>query len=343
MTMRLGDVEGAGLRRMYCSPHQMIRKCPPNLPLKLLHQSRHQCRKAQRMEKRPSPQALRIAFGMVFKQLAALMASILALAEKTGSSHWRNVCCSGDPPVAFRRKFACQFEYKPFRFFIRYSQGVFLSFENDLFFSGVDFFFRSQARADGGDSVDSRVAGHLVYETIFRKGSQNLDGVWRHHFGCSTDVLEANNIYSDYAVWEMAFSHSACHNGAVLAIGHPTAGVGSLGECGQVCPLGPFIWAPWLLQFLVLFLVISEICWPTYFCSFETSNFLWCQTVTLIFEGALGIRKLETWAWREHKVAVHFCMCTCFKNTMLAKLSRTSYAPRGSVQTESVQPCFQKL
>lgn len=132
----------------------------------------------------------------------------------------------------------------------------------------------------------------------------------------------------------MAFLHSACHTGDVLAIGHPTAGGRSVGECGQVCPLGPSIWAPWLLQFLVLFLVISEICWPTYFCTFETSNFLWCQTVTLMFEGTLGVRKLETWAWREHKVAVHFCMCTYFKNSMLAKLSRTSYAPRVSVQTK---------
>lgn len=86
MSMRLGNVEGAGLRRMYCSPHQVIRKCPPNLSLKLLHQSRHQCREAQRMEKRPSPQALRVAFGVVVKQWAVLMASILALAEKTGSS-----------------------------------------------------------------------------------------------------------------------------------------------------------------------------------------------------------------------------------------------------------------
>lgn len=151
------------------------------------------------MKNHSSHQAQRIAFGIVFVQLAMqfsfLTASIvgahgnsfipLSVALLTDG----NVCYSGDHPWLSAGSLLCQFEYRLFHFFVRYSQGPFHGNENDWFFPRVDcsleltarFLFISQAHTHCGNSVALGAGDHLVYDTTFRKGSEMLDGVWRSH------------------------------------------------------------------------------------------------------------------------------------------------------------------
>lgn len=147
------------------------------------------------MKNHSSHQAQRIAFGIVFVQLAMqfsfLTASIvgahgnsfipLSVALLTDG----NVCYSGDHPWLSAGSLLCQFEYRLFHFFVRYSQGPFHGNENDWFFPRVDcsleltarFLFISQAHTHCGNSVALGAGDHLVYDTTFRKGSEMLDGV----------------------------------------------------------------------------------------------------------------------------------------------------------------------
>lgn len=172
----------------------MIWKCQQNLPPKLLHQSWHQFTKAHLMKKHSSPQALKTAFGIVFKQLAVhfsfLMASITGTDGNTFlPSSWLSLLTGMHVALGITLwlsagSLLCQFECKPFHVFAKYSQGVLHGTENDLFSPGVDcslvlttcFFFISQAHADCRDSV-SRAGGHLIYKAC-RKGSQKFSEGW---------------------------------------------------------------------------------------------------------------------------------------------------------------------
>ena len=151
------------------------------------------------MKNHSSPQAQRIAFGIMFVQLAMQFSFLTASIVGTNGNSFiplsvalltdGNVCYSGDHPWLSAGSLLCQFEYKPIHFFVRYSQGPFHGNENDWFFPGVDcsleltawFLFISQAHTHCRNFVALGAGGHLVYETAFRKGSQMLYGVWRSH------------------------------------------------------------------------------------------------------------------------------------------------------------------
>lgn len=195
------------------------------MPLKLLLQSWHQFTKAYLMKKHSSARALKIAFGIVFKQLAVQFPSWWLPSSALTEIHLYHCpwlfsltgmyVALGITLWLSAGSLLCQFECRPFHFFARYSQGILHSPENDFFFPGVDcsleltteFLFISQAYADCKDSVGIRAGGHLIHKTS-RKGSQKFSEVWWSHLAAK-QIFRGQQRLLRSPVQETTFSLSA--------------------------------------------------------------------------------------------------------------------------------------